>query len=107
MPINEPAPGKRKSQIEEFVDFYGGVGVQHIALRTTNIISAVTNLKARGVVFIDIPRTYYDNMILRLKKTGLQLNEEFETLKKLNILIDFDERGYLLQLFTKVSSSVK
>ena len=107
MPINEPAPGKRKSQIEEYIDFYGGAGVQHIALRTNNIISAVTNLKARGVVFIDVPRTYYDNMILRLKKTKLQLSEDFETLKKLNILIDFDERGYLLQLFTKVTSYAK
>lgn len=102
MPINEPAPGKRKSQIEEYVDFYGGAGVQHIALRTTNIVSAVTNLKARGVVFINVPATYYENMVLRLKKTGLTLNEDFETLKRLNILIDFDEGGYLLQLFTKV-----
>jgi 4-hydroxyphenylpyruvate dioxygenase len=102
MPINEPAPGKKKSQIEEYVDFYGGAGVQHIALRTPNIISAVTNLKARGVVFINVPATYYENMILRLKKTGLTLNEDFETLKRLNILIDFDENGYLLQLFTKV-----
>jgi 4-hydroxyphenylpyruvate dioxygenase len=102
MPINEPAPGKRKSQIEEYVEFYGGAGVQHIALRTTNIITAVANLKARGVVFIDVPATYYENVILRLKKTGVKLNEDFETLKQLNILIDFDEGGYLLQLFTKV-----
>ena len=107
MPINEPAPGKRKSQIEEYVDFYGGAGVQHIAFRTTNIISAVTNLKARGVVFIDVPGIYYENMILRLNKTGLQLNEDFEALKRLNILIDFDEYGYLLQLFTKVPSPAK
>ena len=106
MPINEPAPGKRKSQIEEYVEFFGGAGVQHIALRTTNIISAVMNLKARGVVFIDVPSTYYDNMSLRLKKTGLVLNEDFETLKRLSILIDFDEGGYLLQLFTKVSIPV-
>jgi 4-hydroxyphenylpyruvate dioxygenase len=102
MPINEPAPGKRKSQIEEYVDFYGGAGVQHIALRTEDIISAVTNLRARGVVFIDVPATYYENMTPRLKKAGLVLNEDFETLKKLNILIDFDSGGYLLQLFTKV-----
>lgn len=107
MPINEPAPGKRKSQIEEYVDFYGGAGVQHIALRTQDIISAVTNLKARGVVFIDVPSTYYHNMSIRLKKTGLVLNEDFETLKRLNILIDFDEGGYLLQLFTKVHIFVK
>jgi 4-hydroxyphenylpyruvate dioxygenase len=107
MPINEPAPGKRKSQIEEYVDFYGGSGIQHIALRTPDIISAVTNLKARGVVFIDVPGTYYENMTLRLKQAGLVLNEDFETLKKLNILIDFDEGGYLLQLFTKVRSCMQ
>lgn len=102
MPINEPAPGKRKSQIEEYVDFYGGAGVQHIALRTSDIISAVTNLKARGVVFIDVPATYYENIGVRLKKGGVTLNEDFEVLKQLNILIDFDQGGYLLQLFTKV-----
>ena len=105
MPINEPAPGIRKSQIEEYVDFYGGAGVQHVALRTTNIISTVTNMKARGVVFIDVPGTYYDAMVVRLKRAGLKLNEDFETLKKLNILVDFDEGGYLLQLFTKVLPS--
>jgi len=102
MPINEPAPGKRKSQIEEYVDFYGGAGVQHIALRTNDIITAVTNLKARGVVFIEVPTTYYKNMTTRLNKAGLTLDEDFETLKRLNILVDFDEGGYLLQLFTKV-----
>jgi 4-hydroxyphenylpyruvate dioxygenase len=102
MPINEPAPGKRKSQIEEYVDFYGGAGIQHIALRTSDIISAVTNLKERGVVFIDVPATYYENIASRLKKSRLTLGEDFDVLKKLNILIDFDEGGYLLQLFTKV-----
>ena len=102
MPINEPAPGKKKSQIEEYVDFYGGAGVQHIALHTTDIISAVTNLRKRGVVFIDVPATYYEDISVKLKGAGMTLNENFETLKKLNILIDFDEGGYLLQLFTKV-----
>jgi 4-hydroxyphenylpyruvate dioxygenase len=101
MPINEPAKGKKQSQIEEYVDFYGGPGVQHIALRTDNIIDAITNLKARGVEFIKVPETYYDSMKMRLKKAGLTLNEDFETLKSLDILIDFDEGGYLLQLFTK------
>ncbi|KAF1926645.1 4-hydroxyphenylpyruvate dioxygenase [Didymella exigua CBS 183.55] len=101
MPINEPAKGKKQSQIEEYVDFYGGPGVQHIALRTNNIINAITNLKARGVEFIKVPETYYDSMKMRLKKAGLTLNEDFETLKSLDILIDFDEGGYLLQLFTK------
>jgi 4-hydroxyphenylpyruvate dioxygenase len=101
MPINEPAHGKKKSQIEEYVDFYNGPGVQHIALRTTNIIDAVSNLRARGVDFISVPETYYANMRIRLKRSGMRLEESFETIQKLNILIDFDEGGYLLQLFTK------
>jgi 4-hydroxyphenylpyruvate dioxygenase len=101
MPINEPAKGKKQSQIEEYVDFYGGPGVQHIALRTSDIVSAITNLKARGVEFIKVPASYYDAMRLRLKKSGLVLNEDFEVLRSLDILIDFDEGGYLLQLFTK------
>ncbi|KAF2811895.1 4-hydroxyphenylpyruvate dioxygenase [Mytilinidion resinicola] len=101
MPINEPAKGKKQSQIEEYVDFYGGAGVQHIALRTDNIIRDITNLKARGVEFIKVPETYYASMQLRLKRQGMVLNEDFETLKSLDILIDFDEGGYLLQLFTK------
>jgi 4-hydroxyphenylpyruvate dioxygenase len=101
MPINEPAEGKKKSQIEEYVDFYNGAGVQHIALRTPDIISAVSNLRARGVEFISVPETYYISMKKRIAQTGLKLNESFETIQKLNILIDFDEGGYLLQLFTK------
>ena len=101
MPINEPAMGKKQSQIEEYVDFYNGPGVQHIALRTPDIITAVTNLKARGVEFISVPETYYESMRERLRQSGLLLNESFETIQRLNILIDFDEGGYLLQLFTK------
>ena len=103
MPINEPAPGKKKSQIEEYVDFYSGAGVQHIALRTDNIIAAVSNLRARGVEFINVPPTYYSTMRQRLKsdKRGWELKEDFDVIEKLNILIDFDEGGYLLQLFTK------
>ncbi|KAF3491339.1 4-hydroxyphenylpyruvate dioxygenase [Arthroderma uncinatum] len=101
MPINEPAKGKKQSQIEEYVDFYSGAGVQHIALRTDNIIEAITQLKARGLEFIKVPETYYDDMRVRLKKQGMVLEEDFEALKKLDILIDFDEGGYLLQLFTK------
>ena len=103
MPINEPAPGKKKSQIEEYVDFYGGAGVQHIALRTNDIISAVSNLRTRGVEFINVPETYYTTMRMRLKsdKRNWNLQEDFDTIQKLNILIDFDEGGYLLQLFTK------
>ena len=101
MPINEPAVGKKKSQIEEFVDFYDGAGVQHIAMRTKHIIETVTNMRARGVEFISVPETYYDTMRMRLKKSGVQLEEDFQVIQSLNILIDFDEGGYLLQLFTK------
>jgi 4-hydroxyphenylpyruvate dioxygenase len=105
MPINEPAKGKKQSQIEEYVDFYDGAGVQHIALLTDDIISAIADLKARGVEFIKVPETYYDNMWLRLKKAGMMPKEAWEDIKKLDILIDFDEGGYLLQLFTKVGFS--
>lgn len=101
MPINEPATGKKKSQIEEYIDFYGGAGVQHIALRTNDIIESVTNLKERGVEFISVPDTYYQQMEKRLAKAGLELSQDFVRLKELGILIDFDENGYLLQLFTK------
>lgn len=101
MPINEPAAGKKKSQIEEYVDFYNGAGVQHVALRTNDMVTSVTNLKQRGVEFISVPSSYYDTMRTRLKSTGLELVEDFEAIQKLNILIDFDEGGYLLQLFTK------
>lgn len=101
MPINEPAPGIRKSQIEEFVDFYNGPGVQHIALRTNSVIDAVTAMKARGIDFITVPETYYISMKERLRQQGMKIEEDFETLQRLSILIDFDEGGYLLQLFTK------
>ncbi|KAI4154974.1 MAG: hypothetical protein LQ340_001300 [Diploschistes diacapsis] len=101
MPINEPAVGKKKSQIEEYVDFYDGAGIQHIAIRTKDIIQTVTNMKARGVEFISVPSTYYDTMRMRLKESGMTLNEDFMTIEELSILIDFDEGGYLLQLFTK------
>lgn len=101
MPINEPAKGLKKSQIEEYVDFYNGAGVQHIALRTNDIIQAVSNMSERGVEFIKVPDTYYSTMRQRLSNAGLKLGQDFETLKRLGILIDFDEGGYLLQLFTK------
>ncbi|KAF2836127.1 4-hydroxyphenylpyruvate dioxygenase, partial [Patellaria atrata CBS 101060] len=101
MPINEPAHGKRKSQIEEYVEFYNGPGVQHIALRTRDIIDTVSKMYARGVEFITVPDTYYTEMRRRLKEGGVKVEEDFETIRRLNILIDFDEGGYLLQLFTK------
>ena len=99
IPVNEPAIGKKKSQIEEYVDYYNGPGVQHIALRTNNIITSVKHLRARGVEFISVPVSYYDTMRLRLKKSCVSVEEDFDTLQQLNILIDFDEGGYLLQLF--------
>jgi 4-hydroxyphenylpyruvate dioxygenase len=101
IPINEPAIGKKKSQIEEFVDFYGGPGVQHIAFRTHDILSCVENLCERGVQFIDIPDKYYDMMRDRLKKSRVTVEEDFAAIQRLRILIDFDETGYLLQIFTK------
>lgn len=103
MPINEPAPGKKKSQIEEYVLFNAGAGVQHIALLTSDIIASVTALRARGVQFIDVPKTYYDTMRMRLKteKRNWELKEDLDVVERLNILIDYDEQGYLLQLFTK------
>ncbi|OBW64839.1 MAG: Uncharacterized protein AUREO_050980 [Aureobasidium pullulans] len=101
MPINEPAAGKKQSQIEEYVDFYGGAGVQHVALRTRDIITAIRNLKARGMEFIKVPETYYVAMRKRLELAGMVLDENFDVLQSLDILIDFDEGGYLLQLFTK------
>lgn len=103
MPINEPAPGKKRSQIEEYVLFNSGPGVQHIALRTPDIIATVTAMRARGVEFIQVPATYYDTMRRRLKteRREWELKEDLEVIERLNILIDYDERGYLLQLFTK------
>lgn len=101
MPINEPAPGKRKSQIQEYVDYYGGAGVQHIALNTDDIITSITNLKERGMLFLDVPKTYYQQLRQRLALSKVKVAEEMDVLEKLNILVDFDDNGYLLQLFTK------
>ncbi|KAH7040522.1 4-hydroxyphenylpyruvate dioxygenase [Microdochium trichocladiopsis] len=103
MPINEPAPGKKKSQIEEYVVFNSGPGVQHIALLAKDIIGTVAAMRARGVEFISVPETYYDTMRQRLKteKRSWELQEDLDTIQSLNILIDYDEGGYLLQLFTK------
>lgn len=101
-PINEPAQGKKKSQIEEYLDFYGGAGVQHIAIATDDIIKTVTELKARGVEFLSRPpHTYYQAVPGRLGEHKGQLKEDVETLEKLGIMADADEDGYLLQIFTK------
>jgi 4-hydroxyphenylpyruvate dioxygenase len=96
-PINEPAKGKKKSQIEEYLDFYRTAGVQHIAVATDDIIATVSQLRANGVDFLHVPETYYEDVIDRVG----HIEEDLEDLKKLNILIDRDEDGYLLQLFTK------
>lgn len=96
-PINEPAKGLKKSQIEEYLDFYRSAGVQHIAVATDDIIATVTQLRANGVDFLYVPETYYDDVLERVGK----IEENLEDLKRLNILVDRDEDGYLLQLFTK------
>ena len=129
MPINEPAPGKKKSQIQEYVDYYGGPGVQHIALNTDDIINAITQLRARGIEFLSVPDSYYVLLRERLAKAGITVKEDMARLQELNILVDFDDKGcvagecccdrdypthrlrlwwlprvshrYLLQLFTK------
>merc|ERR1712080_414770 len=101
MPINEPAPGKKKSQIQEYVDYYGSAGVLHIALRTENIIESISNLRSRGMQFLNIPDIYYDQLKIRLKNSPFKVAENIELLRKLKILIDYDDNGYLLQIFTK------
>jgi 4-hydroxyphenylpyruvate dioxygenase len=102
MPINEPAVGKKAvSQIQEYVDYYGGAGVQHIALNTKDIISAIKALRARGMEFLTIPRTYYENLRERLKDAKISVKEDLDILQQLHILVDFDDNGYLLQIFSK------
>ena len=96
-PINEPAQGLKKSQIEEYLDYYRSAGVQHIAVATEDIIHTVDELRSRGVEFLHVPDTYYETVLERVGK----INEDLKELKRLNILIDRDEEGYLLQIFTK------
>ena len=101
-PINEPAEGKKRSQIEEYLDFYEGPGVQHIAVATDDIITTVSALRTRGVEFLSIPpEEYYRAVPGRLEEFSHELREDIETLKGLGIMIDADEEGYLLQIFTK------
>jgi 4-hydroxyphenylpyruvate dioxygenase len=101
MPINEPAVGKRKSQIQEYVDYYHDAGVQHIALKTEDIIPTVEKMKARGVDFLSIPDTYYDHLRKNLPDMSIKISEDIDILQKNKILVDYDEKGYLLQIFTK------
>ncbi|MBI3134631.1 MAG: 4-hydroxyphenylpyruvate dioxygenase [Bacteroidetes bacterium] len=96
-PINEPAKGKKKSQIEEYIDFYNGAGCQHIAVATNDIVATVGAMRDRGVEFLYVPDSYYDDLFERVGK----IDEDVEVLKKHKILIDRDDEGYLLQLFTK------
>ncbi len=96
-PINEPAEGKKKSQIEEYLDFYGSPGVQHVAIATKNIIDTVTKLRDRGVEFLKVPQTYYDDLLDRVG----DIDEDIKELAPLGILVDRDDEGYLLQIFTK------
>lgn len=96
-PINEPAEGKKKSQIEEYLDFYEGPGVQHIAVATEDIIATVRELQARGIQFLRVPDTYYDVLLDRVG----QIDEDLAPLRELGILVDRDDEGYLLQIFTK------
>ena len=96
-PINEPAEGKKKSQIEEYLDFYLGQGVQHVAIATDDIVSTVTQMVARGVEFLSIPSSYYESILERVGP----IEEDLEPLHKLGILIDRDDEGYLLQIFNK------
>lgn len=96
-PINEPAKGLKKSQIEEYLEFYRGAGVQHIALATDDILYTVGTLRSRGVDFLYVPEVYYEDVLDRVGK----IDEDIEDLKRLNILVDRDEDGYLLQIFTK------
>jgi 4-hydroxyphenylpyruvate dioxygenase len=96
-PINEPAEGKKKSQVEEYLDFYNGEGVQHIAIATNNIIETVTMLQQRGIDFLRVPQSYYDTVLDRVGT----IDEDLKPLSDLGILIDRDDEGYLLQIFTK------
>ena len=96
-PINEPAEGKKKSQVEEYLEYYDGEGCQHIALATNNIVETVTQLKQRGVEFLQVPATYYDDLLNRVG----HIDENIQSLKELGVLVDRDNEGYLLQIFTK------
>ena len=97
MPINEPAKGLKKSQIQEFVDYYNGAGIQHVAMSTKDIIKTVKKLRSNGVEFLPTPQSYYDTLLDRVG----DLKENINLLSELGILVDSDENGYMLQIFTK------
>ncbi|MGE3888771.1 MAG: 4-hydroxyphenylpyruvate dioxygenase [Vicinamibacterales bacterium] len=97
LPINEPAAGRRKSQIDEYLEFYGGPGIQHIALATSDIVATVSAMRARGVEFLTVPNTYYEDLLARVGS----IDEDVAALQELGILVDRDDEGYMLQIFTK------
>jgi len=101
LPNNEPAKGKRKSQIQEYVEYHGGAGVQHIAINCKEILKTLPALKARGMKFLTIPKSYYGNLRKRLANANIKVKEDLDLIEKHNILVDFDDQGYLLQIFTK------
>jgi 4-hydroxyphenylpyruvate dioxygenase len=101
LPINEPAEGKRKSQIQEYVEYHGGPGIQHVALNTPALIPTVRLLKQRGVDFLNVPRSYYEDLRKRLRRSPVDVKEDLDVIEELCILVDFDDHGYLLQLFTR------
>jgi len=103
MPINEPAASKTRatSQIQEYVEYYGGAGVQHIALNTSDILHSIEQLRARGVRFLGVPKNYYTALRAKLAKSPVKVTEDLDKLEALNILIDYDDKGYLLQIFTQ------
>jgi 4-hydroxyphenylpyruvate dioxygenase len=96
-PLNEPASGRRKSQIEEYLEFYRGPGVQHIAMETHDIIATVSQLRANGVEFLTVPSTYYEQLLSRVGR----IDEPLDQVRELGILVDRDDEGYMLQIFTK------
>jgi 4-hydroxyphenylpyruvate dioxygenase len=97
LPINEPAPGRKRSQIEEYLDSYGGAGVQHVAIATADIVATVRALQANGVELLSTPEAYYDDLRARVG----EIDEDIAALRELNILVDRDDQGYMLQIFTK------
>ncbi|MCH8275470.1 MAG: VOC family protein, partial [Armatimonadetes bacterium] len=96
-PINEPAEGRKRSQIDEYLEFHGGAGVQHVALHTSDILSTIGKIRGSGLQFLRVPDTYYDEVTGRVG----EIDERIDDLKELGILVDRDEEGYLLQVFTK------
>jgi 4-hydroxyphenylpyruvate dioxygenase len=105
MPINEPSPREKEglsaSSVKEYVEYYGGAGVQHIGLHTSDIVHTIATLKARGCQFLTMPDTYYDSLRERLKTAKITVKEDIDKLQQLKILVDYDEKGYLLQIFTR------